>query len=756
MTSELQKTYSDALTEIRTLESNLASKSAQYDARVQPGNSYFNQDIKFSNNIFAHVTNKGVVKKYPDSPPTGINFVSLDLPWLPAYETPNVQIPTSPPLITGTPVGSWYSGFEGENVYVNTIIPDASSTYKGCKVTNDSIKFIGGGPMSSLANGTYTYDACKQAAINDGYKYYGIQNINAAGTGFCAVTNDAKYLNASESITDERRPIYTIGGGGAVGNILKLTDAGQLISVNMNSELVSTYVKTWDVPPAKTTTQLAVYPSEFVGCYGLPTPATNKGQMVSSRTPSSCYTIAKNGGYPYYGMRNGVKDKSGKILTADMVLINKSELKNYTPLDQSKCYYDGTYYIGNKDSTAIYTGRKNIPNVTVTEVRSYFLLVQNDGIRIYRGTPTNSKVMGPGWVFNSTNNENSKTTFIPQNTPLLPNPKFAAAKSKYGKNYLVAGQTLAAGEFIGSPDGSLYLLMDSNGVLSLNTSASVPNCKKQPSGMYGGGVGANAIYELVSGPGFRGEIGKLGYVDENSGMHLYANDETDFSNTYAQFDGLNSSVADISSLSSVSDPNVCQTECNNNAKCGAVVYNTSTKNCNLKGSDFTSAATTTDPTTSLYIRNKQPTTLPYGISSNVNNIDSIKFRNYNNGGVYGNPKVNATSVERSALDNADTRAKLLYNQLAGVKEQFDNMTDNINGINTTNSSINSNHASINSNAASYKLTREQAEVFKQNVKQGDNIVKDSNIVVLQRNYNYMLWSILATGAVLVSMAVVRK
>ena len=37
-----------------------------------------------------------------------------------------------------------------------------------------------------------------------------------------------------------------------------------------------------------------------------------------------------------------------------------------------------------------------------------------------------------------------------------------------------------------------------------------------------------------------------------------------------------------------------------------------------------------------------------------------------------------------------------------------------------------------------------------------NILKDSDIVVLQKNYDYLFWSILAAGTVLVSMNIVKK
>jgi hypothetical protein len=38
----------------------------------------------------------------------------------------------------------------------------------------------------------------------------------------------------------------------------------------------------------------------------------------------------------------------------------------------------------------------------------------------------------------------------------------------------------------------------------------------------------------------------------------------------------------------------------------------------------------------------------------------------------------------------------------------------------------------------------------------ENILSDSDIVVLQKNYDYLFWSILATGTVVVAMNVVKN
>jgi hypothetical protein len=44
---------------------------------------------------------------------------------------------------------------------------------------------------SADSSGNYTLQQCQQAAIINGYQYFGLQNVNpATGIGYCAVSND--------------------------------------------------------------------------------------------------------------------------------------------------------------------------------------------------------------------------------------------------------------------------------------------------------------------------------------------------------------------------------------------------------------------------------------------------------------------------------------------------------------------------------------------------------------------------------------
>jgi hypothetical protein len=52
-----------------------------------------------------------------------------------------------------------------------------------------------------------------------------------------------------------------------------------------------------------------------------------------------------------------------------------------------------------------------------------------------------------------------------------------------------------------------------------------------------------------------------------------------------------------------------------------------------------------------------------------------------------------------------------------------------------------------------KKTNVKIKNFNTNV---DNILNDSDIIILQKNYEYLFWSILAVGTLLISMNVVKK
>ena len=74
--------------------------------------------------------------------------------------------------------------------------------------------------------------------------------------------------------------------------------------------------------------------------------------------------------------------------------------------------------------------------------------------------------------------------------------EFKAANGKYSRNYLLVGETLSLGEFIGSPSGNCYLIMAQgpNGENGLQLNFIVDNCNEQN---FGNDENTNGLFSMA-------------------------------------------------------------------------------------------------------------------------------------------------------------------------------------------------------------------------------------------------------------------
>ena len=339
---------------------------------------------------------------------------------------------------------------------------------------------------SASSGGTYTYDMCKQAAIDGGYKYFGLQTVNTeTSTGYCAVSNDAVGVS-------QKGTAYAVSGGVALwdsktnntGSYAYLTDQGSLTVYN--SAGASIY----------NTDNSKAQPSDYLGCYGdnsnRAIPLQSGGNQKYSY--ESCKQIATDKNALYFGLQNSSSGQNAQCgITNDL-----SSARKYGIAGNCTKISDGTYS-GGGWSNAVYS---LIPS------SFYYLILQDDGnMCVYRGSGPNDN-QGGIWC-SGTNGQQQK-----------PNPAYTAAKGKYGKNWVPSGTGLSAGDFVGSTDGSIYLIMQGDGNLVLYTSTETENCQKMKDENMGGGEGANALYELLE-IGIPANLGKIGYVDSNSLLSVY-------------------------------------------------------------------------------------------------------------------------------------------------------------------------------------------------------------------------------------------
>jgi len=576
---------------------------------------------------------------------------------------------------------------------------------------------------SVTSAGTYTYDMCKQAATNNGYWYFGLQSVNStASTGYCAVTND--YVGTTQTGTSMTATVTTALWASNTASS-EVSDYGATASLN-NSGALCVYDSSGKVVYSSPNSE--AQPGNYYGCYGdNPNRAMQLYNGGSQQYDlSGCQNIAKQNNFSYFGLQDSTSGTNAQCALSN----DFTQSVEYGIAGNCTKIADGSYS-GGGWSNAVYN--------TWSPSVNYFLILQDDGnMVVYRG-------MGPsdnqGFIWASGTNGQQQND----------NPAYTAAAGKYGRNYITVGDTLAAGDFVGSTSGNMALIMQSDGNLVLYTWTMGPNSQTMADGNTGGGQGATALYEQ-HGAGIPSNLGQLGYIDADAALHTYPSSNSKLVNKYSKVPNTDSAGADYVvngtwigyGNATVED---CAKTCNSYDDCyGFVTYQGT---CYPKTGDMSYNGTGVLVGGDLYTRNKAPATVPPGASNTTVNTDTVSFQDYTNGGAlateYGlSSELNSSQAQLSQME-AELNA--LANEISSLTGQFE----------TNNASVGKQIKKNMKGSDVYLSELQKTQTSIKNMSMGiSNILETSDIVVLQRNYNYMFWSVLAVGIVLVSVTVVKK
>lgn len=576
--------------------------------------------------------------------------------------------------------------------------------------------------INQSQKGKFSIDTCKEAALSGGYQYFALQDVNpSSALGYCAVSNSqpsATKLGAAY-IPNKLISIWSTNTAGQPGNSATLTQNGSLSILNSSGTIVFS------------TDASTAQPSNYLGCYN--DCYTGRGLPVSIAIGSNtgynydkCAAVASQKGYSYFGLQFTQPSGTSECWLGNDINLARGMGK------ATNCTKVKNQPVGGSCSNAIYT--------TNSKINFYFLILQDDGnMCVYRGTGPNDN-QGTIWC-SSTNGKQQKA-----------NPNYQALKSKYGKNWISTGDTLAIGDFVGSNDGSIYLIMQSDGNLVLYTSDNVENCSKMTDGQIGGGITANALYNIGQ-QAISGNIGKLGYVDPNAQLHMYPSSNTQFNQNYSRFTG-NNPGNDIAGTSfSNATLEQCKNTCSSNNTCAGFVYDNKNNICFPKNNSIypnTKLVSNSENTDfSTYIRNKQPATTPLGVPKSVKNTDSITYQNYSNGGPLGDKYGLAqyTSIQQQELSQLESTLNMLSSQLNELTGKY------VSSNQLVDDQVSKNQLGLVDYSGQMIDTDKKIKSFPLGA---NPIIEDSNIVLLQKNYEYLLWSSLAIGVVIVTMGYYRK
>lgn len=580
---------------------------------------------------------------------------------------------------------------------------------------------------SSASNGNFTYNDCMQTAIQQGYQFFALQNVNTnTSKGYCAVSNSEPAISqfGLAKVPNKMVALWSSNTGGQPGNSAILSTTGSLKVINSSGGAI------YSSPGAPN-----ALPSNYLGCYG---DNSNRAMGLYNNgnhqyNLAQCQDIANKNGYKYFGLQDST---SG--ITAQCALSNDlSQAIKYGKATNCTKISDGSWS-GGGWSNAVYNS--NVPE------SNYYLILEDDGnMAIYRGTSPNDN-QGEIW---------RSQTYGKQVTA---NPNMAAVKGKYGKNWISSGQTLAAGDFIGSNDGKTALVMQSDGNLVLYTFDMGENCLKMNDGNIGGGLGANASYN-ISKMAVKTNIGKMGYIDANSNLYNYPDSNQIYNTDYSTIKGVDTMGNDIpGALFSNATVDSCKKACNQNEQCAGFILDVGgnyNKTCFPKTKSMFpfGGPISSNPSLDLYVRGKEPKTPPVGVTNKTINTDTITFQNYLNKGEIGSKYglANINNVQKKQLEQLQTKMNLLSSQITNLTTKFQTGTSNAENQSQDNVSGISNYQ-----VDLLKTNKDIISTAKETSGNIQNILKDSDIVVLQKNYNYLVWSILAAGTVLVSMNVIKN
>jgi Skp family chaperone for outer membrane proteins len=211
----------------------------------------------------------------------------------------------------------------------------------------------------------------------------------------------------------------------------------------------------------------------------------------------------------------------------------------------------------------------------------------------------------------------------------------------------------------------------------------------------------------------------------------------------------------------------CTSTCNNTSDCYGFVFDNQNNVCYPKTNGmypYGSGTTNIDNTLDIYVRQKQPLTVPNGVSNKTVNIDTIKYQNYVNGGALSNQYglANATSEQQKKLNKLQNKLNNLSSQISTLTKKYEKgqsqstnqSTKNLNGLNNYNiqrSNIEKQIQNMTGNNNNNNNNSRFKENFSNNISSIERIVQESDIVVLQKNYEYLFWTILAAASVIVAI-----
>ena len=325
----------------------------------------------------------------------------------------------------------------------------------------------------------------------------------------------------------------------------------------------------------------------------------------------------------------------------------------------------------------------------------------------------------------------------------LPVEKYKATNSKFKRNYLNSGETLSAGEFIGSPTGNCYLLMENNSVrgsASLEIRYETLNCSGEQS--FGDDHNTVSIYTINrENPT---NIGKTGYIDEDGVLHQYPKEMLQKNDKFYSIGKYSNDGNNIKIVTNTNKPD-CEQMCKTTEQCSGYVFKDGNNECQIKNMNmFPNSARMVDDSSELYIRGSNVLNSD-SCSKIVNNVESSTWELSN----IGDKMSMDTLCNLGAFTEADRSVLATSNKtlLDSLSELYKRLLGETNSSIQINSDLEKNRQTFDSLIKSQENVKKNIKDKQDQSRQYNALSDDTKKQLISENYNYMLWSIVAISII---------
>lgn len=336
--------------------------------------------------------------------------------------------------------------------------------------------------------------------------------------------------------------------------------------------------------------------------------------------------------------------------------------------------------------------------------------------------------------------------------------KYKASNGKYGRNYLLTGEFLKLGEFIGSPSGNCYLtvIKSPDDKVSLAIMYDVISCNKvnltENSFDYVGDT--TNSYGLYSKDALKSNsIGQVAYIDNDGNRRSYPDSMLKQGDSYFYLGNYDSPGNDITSVANVKADD-CKILCNKDSQCAGFVFRDSDKKCWLKNNKVypNTINRLENNSLQLFLRSK-------GVDNNTScnkNIIPISADIYD-----ALPKLSNMTPETlcqlgEATEKQQKDVEQKENDLQNIIDIIKNEISTLLGQQDTLTTEMKNYIKkLEKDVSEYEGVVKQTHKAKNTYNNVTAMDQDSHLNFISDNYHYLLWTILAILIVILSIKATR-